>query len=151
MLVLIASDELKLPAHDGRELAIDGELVSPVIIPCPNPRCESCPSVWYGLVSHLPTETAMIVERPGVTEADLRRRIHEWLDCQGVIDTVHQSVERGEYSVNGEPADDPVQAVADLVADHLREIRLICASYDVGTVVSRFGSLVGECGLTEAA
>jgi hypothetical protein len=151
MLVLIASDELKLPAHAEDDVAVDGELVAPVVVPCGNPLCGSCPSAWFGLVSHRSTETAMVVERPGVTEADLRRRIHEWLDCQGVIDIVHQAIEHGEYSVNGEVLHDPVQAVADLVDDHVREIRLICASYAVGTVVSRFGTLVSECRLDKAA
>jgi hypothetical protein len=93
----------------------------------------------------------MVVDRPGVTEADLRRRVHEWLDCRGVIDVVVEATELGGYSVDGRHIDDPVEAVAELVDDHLREIRLICASYPVGTVVSRLGSLVSAAHLADAA
>lgn len=153
MLVLIATDEVQRSAHAQalQGQAVDGELVAPVVVPCHNPDCESCNLAWFGLVSHGPTETAMVVDRPGVTEADLRRRIHDWLDCQGVIDVIVDAAERGGYMVNGARVDDPVAAVAELVDDHVREIRLICASYPVGTVVSRFGSLVSASHLADAA
>jgi hypothetical protein len=151
MLVLIASDELRLTAHEGRDFAVDGELVTPVVVPCHNPRCGTCPQAWFGLVSHAPTDAAMVVDRPGVTEADLRRRIHDWLDCQGVIDVIVDAAERGGYSVGGERVDDPVAAVADLVDEHIREIRTICAGYPVGTVVSRFGTLVSARTMADAA
>lgn len=161
MLVLIASDT---PADAPASMAaaaplcsapfsraVDGELVAPVAAPCHNPACVSCSQDWFGLVSHAPTTSAMVVDRPGVTEADLRRRIHDWLDHQGVIDIVIDAAERGGYTVDGELVDDPVVAVAELVDDHLREIRLICASYPVGTIVSRFGSLVSASRFAEAA
>lgn len=151
MLVLIATDEVQRHAHADRDRAVDGELVSPVVVPCHNPDCESCAQAWFGLVSHAPTESAMVVDRPGVTEADLRRRIHEWLDCQGVIDVIVDAAERGGYTVDGERVDDPVEAVAELVDDHVREIRMICASYPVGTVVARFNSLVSASHLADAA
>jgi hypothetical protein len=151
MLVLIATDAVQRSAHAVRGEAVDGELVAPVVVPCHNPECEHCTQAWFGLVSHGPTETAMVVDRPGVTEADLRRRVHDWLDCQGVIGVVVDAAERGGYTVDGERVDDPVAAVAELVDDHIREIRLICASYPVGTVVSRFGSLVSASHLGAAA
>ena len=151
MLVLIATDDVQHHPHARPDRAIDGELVAPVVVPCHDPNCESCGHAWFGLVSHGPTETAMVVDRPGVTEADLRRRIHDWLDCQGVIDVIVDAAERGGYTVDGERVDDPVAAVAELVDEHVREIRMICASYPVGTVVSRFGSLVSASGLADAA
>jgi hypothetical protein len=151
MLVLIATDDVQRPAHATGGQAVDGELVAPVVVPCHTPSCETCQQAWFGLVSHGPTETAMVVDRPGVTEADLRRRIHDWLDCQGVIDVVVDAAERGGYTVEGERVDDPVEAVAEIVDEHVREIRMICASYPVGTVVSRFGSLVSASGLAPAA
>lgn len=151
MLVLIATDSTQRSAHALRGGAVDGELVAPVVVACSTPGCEECTNAWFGLVSHGPTATAMVVDRPGVTEADLRRRVHEWLDCRGVIDVVVEATELGGYSVDGHRIDDPVEAVAELVDDHVREIRLICASYPVGTVVSRLGSLVSAAHLADAA
>ena len=151
MLVLIATDEAPRHPHllDGG--AVDGELVTSPTIECNDPACEECTRMWFGLVSHGPTTTAMVVDRPGVTEADLRRRIHDWLDCRGVIDAVVESVELGAYAVDGCSFDDPVAAVAELVDDHVREIRLICANYPVGTIVSRLGQLVSATTLAHAA
>lgn len=141
MLVLIATDELQGSAHDDHHYAVDGELVTPVVIECPDAHCEVCQRAWFGLVSHGGTTTAMVVERPGVTEADLRRRIHDWLDCTGLVDTVAADDE----------VDDPVAAIGDIVDDHVREIRLICATYPVGTIVSRLGTLVAPRHLARAA
>ena len=141
MLVLIATDELQGSTQDDHHYAVDGELVTPVVIECPDAHCEVCQRAWFGLVSHGGTTTAMVVERPGVTEADLRRRIHDWLDCTGLVDTVAAD----------DQLDDPVAAVADIVDDHVREIRLICATYPVGTVVSRLGTLVAPRHLAQAA
>ena len=121
------------------------------MLECSDHACEECTQAWFGLVSHGPTSTAMVVDRPGVTEADLRRRIHEWLDCRGVIDVVVEAAELGAYAVDGRPVADSVAAVAELVDDHIREIRLICASYPVGTVVSRLGPLVSAAHLADAA
>lgn len=150
MLVLIATETTQRPAHDPVH-AVDGELVAPVVLECSNPDCDECSHAWFGLVSHGPTVTAMVVDRPGVTEADLRRRVHEWLDCRGVVDVVAEAAECGGYRIDGEVIDDPVAAVAELVDDHVREIRLICANYPVGTVVTRLGSLVSASTLADAA
>ncbi len=151
MLVIIATDDTHRSVHDQRDRAVAGEIVTPVAVPCGNPHCERCNQGWYGLVSHAPTYTAMVVDRPGVTEADVRRRIHEWLDCMGIIDTVFDACERGTYSVDGQHIDDPVDAVAEIVDEHLREIRTICATYPVGTVISRFGTLVSASAFADAA
>lgn len=151
MLVLIATDEFHTAAHDDRQLAVDGELVTPVLLECADPHCDECQRQWFGLVSHGGTTTATVVDRPGVTEADLRRRIHEWLDCRGVVAAVVEGAESGSLEVDGMPVVDAVAALADLVDDHVREIRLICATYAVGTVVSRLGSLVAPRHLARAA
>ena len=57
----------------------------------------------------------------------------------------------GEYEVDGVRVDDPVAAVDELVSAHLAEIRTICATYPVGTVVSRLGQLVAPRHLADAA
>ncbi len=142
MLVLIATDQPADRLPSDRHHAVDGELVSPVVLECPDDRCEACARGWFGLISHGGTTTAMIVDRPGVTEAALRRRVHEWLDCGGTIDRVVQASEAGEYEVDGVPCSDPVAAVDELVSAHVEEIRAICATFPVGTIVSRMGQLV---------
>ena len=151
MLVLIATDELQGTAPDDHHDAVDGELVCPVVLECPDEHCDACARGWFGLVSHGGTTTAMVVERPGVTEAALRRRVHDWLDCCGTIDLIVQAAEAGEYSVDGEVYDDPVAAVAELVDEHVREIHAVCAAFEVGTVVSRLGHLVAARHLDMAA
>ncbi len=151
MLVLIATDELQGSAHDGRHHAVDGELVTPVVLDCTDAGCEVCARGWFGLVSHASTTTAMVVDRPGVTATALRRRIHDWLDCNGTIDAIVLASEAGVYEVDGVRVDDPVAAVDEIVSAHLAEIRTICATYPVGTVVSRLGQLVAPRHLAEAA
>jgi len=155
MLVLIATDQLRTSrpgsTPDDHHGAVDGELVTPVVMECADPHCDRCTRAWIGLVSHGDTTTAMIVDRPGVTVADLKRRIHDWLECGGWIDIVMDAAEAGVYEVEGVRVDDPVAAVAELVEAHIREIRLVCASFPVGTVVSRLGSLVAPRHLAQAA
>ena len=156
MLVLIATDPT--PAHHRRfrldtdvDAAVDGELVSPPVVDCPDVDCGTCATGWFGLVSHGATSTAMIVDRPGVTLADLKRRIHDWLDCSGIVDTIVQAVESGEYTVDGEPFDCPVAAVDDVVMAHVHDIQQICAEFRVGTVLSRLGTLVSPTSVDVAA
>lgn len=145
MLVLIATDSS--PAHhqrrrNGATAAIDGELVTPPVVDCPDVHCASCATGWFGLVSHGSTRTAMVVDRPGVRLADLKRRIHDWLDCGGIVDTIVQAVEAGEYEVDGVLITDPVEAVDEIVMAHIDDLRRICEEFPVGTELSRLGALV---------
>jgi hypothetical protein len=155
MLVLIATDPT--PAHRRRAprvdvpAAVDGELVTPPVVDCPDVECSTCATGWFGLVSHGASTTAMVVDRPGVTLADLERRIHDWLDCNGIVDTIVQAVEAGEYVVDGQPFDDPVAAVDDIVMAHVHDIQQICAEFPVGTELSRLGSLVSPVAARVAA
>ena len=84
----------------------------------------------------------MVVDRPGVDEAALRARLHDWLDAQGAVDAIVQAAEAEGCDPDGVPFDDPVAAVADLVDAHLAEIEAICRAFPVGTVVGRLGALV---------
>lgn len=155
MLVLIATDPA--PAHRRRApqadvpAAVDGELVTPPVVDCPDVQCDTCATGWFGLVSHGASTTAMVVDRPGVTLADLERRIHDWLDCNGIVDTIVQAVEAGEYVVDGQLFDDPVAAVDDIVTAHVHDIQQICAEFAVGTELSRLGSLVSPVAARAAA
>jgi len=156
MLVLIATEQLATdplhgPTPSDRHYAVDGELVAPVVLDCSDEHCDACNRAWFGLVSHGGTTTAMVVERPGVTEATLRARIHDWLDCNGTVDLVVQAVEAGDYEVDGQVFDDPVTAVDELVSAHVDEIQEICANYPVGTILSRMGQLVAPRSRAAAA
>ena len=142
MLMLIATGELPDSGPSDHHLAVDGELVAPVVLECPDTLCDVCPRAWFGLVSRAGTTTAMIVDRPDLTEVLLRDRIHEWLKSCGSIDLVVEASEAGEYEVAGVRITDPLVAVDELVSAHVDEIRAICAEFPVGTVVSRFGQLV---------
>ena len=143
MLVLIATDQPFGPgAAPDRRGAVDGELVSPVVLECADSRCDTCNRSWVGLVSDGVATTAVVVDRPGVDEVALRSRIHDWLDGLGAVDRIVQAVEAGHYAADGEAFADPVAAVAELVDAHMIEIQTICATFPVGTVVSRLGPLV---------
>lgn len=155
MLVLIATDPS--PAHRARHprseahAAVDGELVTPPVLECTDIDCRTCSTGWFGLVSHGTSATAMVVDRPGVTLGDLKRRIHDWLDCAGLVDTIVQAVESGEYTVDGETFDDSVAAVDELVMAHLHDIQQICSEFPVGTELSRLGTLVSPTHARAAA
>lgn len=145
MRVLIAIENRTTrvdPKHRDHDSAVEGELVTPPIIECVNDYCAECNAAWFGLSTHMPTHTAMVVERPHLTKSQLRQLVHEWLDCIGTIDLVVQAAEHGEFEVNGETITDPVVAIDDLISDHLAELDAICSVYPVGTVLSRMGSLV---------
>lgn len=142
MLVLVATREMQGATISDRHFAVEGELVTPVVLDCPDLECDVCARAWFGLASLGGTTTAMVVDRPGVTAAELRQSIHDWLDEQGIVDVVVQASEAGEYEVDGYRVTDPVAAVRDLVDAHVAEIDEICANFAEGTVVSRLGNLV---------
>jgi hypothetical protein len=144
MLVLVAIKDLDAVLPSDRHFAVEGELVAPVALECPDTHCDVCARAWFGLVSHAGTTTAMIADRPGVTESDLKRAIHTWLDHQGKVGLIVEAAEEGEYLVDGQLITEPVAAVADLVDAHIQMIREICEGFPVGTIVSRMGTLVSE-------
>ena len=144
MLVLVAIKGSDGALPSDRHFAVEGELVVPVVLECPDTHCDVCARAWFGLASHAGTTTAMVAERPGVTEAELRRLIHDWLDHKGTVGMIVQAAEDGDYQVDGFPITDPVMAVADLVDAHVEMIRDICSGFAIGTVVSRRGTLVSE-------
>jgi hypothetical protein len=151
MLVLVATTDLQGSVASDVCFAADGELVAPAMLDCPDQYCDVCPRAWYGLVSGRITTTAVVVDRPGVTQSDLRRAIHDWLDHRGTIDLIVQASEAGQYEVNGLTVVDPVMAVDDLVEAHVREIRDICEHFRPATIVSRMDSLVSARVMQRAA
>jgi hypothetical protein len=151
MLVLVATTDPYGVLDNDVSTAFEGELVVPSVLDCPDRECTICRRAWHGLASQGLTTTAMVAARDGVTEAQLRRAIHDWLDGQGTIDEVVQATEDGCYEVNGITFDDPVMAVDDLVEAHLHEIREVCEHFEPGTIVSRLDTLVSPRVLRRAA
>jgi hypothetical protein len=151
MLVLIATEELQGTSPTDHHCAIDGELVTPNVLVCNEPGCDTCERAWFGLASLGVTTTAMVVERPGVTLQAVRRRVHDWLDDLGVIDQIHQAFDAGHGEWRGFDLVDPVDTVADVVDAHVRDISEVCANFPVGTTVSRLGPLVSMRHFAEAA
>ncbi len=70
MRVLIAIEDRharKHPNHRDAQSAVDGELVTPPILECVEDFCAECNASWFGLSTHMPVRTAMVVERPHLT------------------------------------------------------------------------------------
>ena len=88
----------------------------------------------------------MVVDRPGVTEDDLRDAVFDWLDRTGWIDLFEDtaneraasSVDDDEFDLDGD-VDDLIESIID---EHVDCIHEICSTYPVGTVVVRLGDLV---------
>jgi hypothetical protein len=100
------------------------------------------------LASGFATTTAMVVERPGVTEDDLRDAVFDWLDRTGWIDLFEETAREraltsfddddAEFDVDGD-VDDLIESIID---EHVDCIQQICSAYPVGTVVVRRGTRI---------
>lgn len=131
--------------------AVDGEIVTPVLLDCTEPdRCR-CSRSWAGLSTTGFSALAEVADRPNLTRAEVRRAVHDLLDEVGWIDDLVQAVEAGETSFDGHAVSDPVWATECMIDEHLAQIEQICASFPVGTVVSRLGDLVAPSADSYAA
>ncbi len=144
MLVLIATNELQGTTPDDYSFTVEGELVTPLAAECTSGERCGCNRGFPGLASSFATTTAMVVDRPGVTEDDLRDAVFDWLDRSGWIDLFEETArERSDASDDlfdpGGDVDDLIEAIID---EHVDCIREICAAYPVGTVVVRRGTRV---------
>lgn len=151
MRVLIAVNQHHR-VHDVRAgEAVDGEIVTPVLIECTEPDRCSCTSTWAGLSTTGFSALAEVADRPNLTRAEVRRAIHDLLDEVGWIDDLVQAVEAGETCFDGYPVFDPVWATECMIDDHLAQIEQICSTFPVGTVLSRLGDLVAPTADSYAA
>jgi hypothetical protein len=153
MLVLVATNELQGASGDDYSHTVEGELVTAVVIECASgDRC-GCSRGFPGLASSQATTTAMIVDRPGVTEHDLRDAVYDWLERGGWIDLLEQtSRDRGSSHGGGRHADDDIDEIVEAMIDeHVEVITAICTTYPEGTVVCRRGHLVSARSMPSAA
>ncbi len=144
MLVLIATNELQGTNADDYSFTVEGELVTPLAAECTSGERCGCNRGFPGLASSFATTTAMVVDRPGVTEGDLRDAVFDWLVRSGWIDLFEETArERSDTNDDlidpGGDVDDLIEAIID---EHLDCIREVCSTYPVGTVVVRRGTLV---------
>ena len=141
MLVLIATNQLQGTAPDDYAWTVEGELVTPVATECANgDRC-GCARGFPGLASARATTTAMIIERPGVTEDDLRDAVFDWLDRGGHVAVIREIADLADDD-DDDDWEDPDVTIAAIVDEHVEVIRLIAANFPEGTVVCRNGAQV---------
>ena len=148
MLVLIATNDLQGTVESDYAWTVEGELVTPVATECASGERCGCNRGFPGLASGYATTTAMVVDRPGVTEADLRDAVYDWLDRGGWIDLLEQTVVDRSIAAghDGHLAIDEYDTidtmVDSIIAEHLDMIHEVCSSFPEGTVVVRRGPLV---------
>jgi hypothetical protein len=144
MLVLIATNELQGTSPGDYSFTVEGELVTPLAAECASGERCGCNRGFPGLASGFATTTAMVAERPGVTEEDLRDAVFDWLDRTGWIDLFEEtardraSVDSDELDIEGD-VDDLIESIID---EHVDCIHEVCSAYPVGTVVVRRGTRV---------
>jgi len=146
MLVLIATNDLQGTVEGDYAWTVEGELVTPVATECASGERCGCNRGFPGLASGYATTTAMVVDRPGVTEADLRDAVYDWLDRGGWIDLLEQTaVDRSVAAGHEGCLDeyDDIDAMVDSVIDeHVDMIMEVCSSFPEGPVIVRRGPLV---------
>jgi hypothetical protein len=149
MLVLTATNELQGSVDGDYAHTVEGELVTPVVAACSDVRC-GCDRGFPGLASARATTTAMVVDLPHVTGADLRDAVHESLVRGGWLDLLREAASADDAGDDGHGAD-PEAELHDIVDEHVDAIAAVCAAFPVGTVVGRHGPQVVARSLPTAA
>jgi hypothetical protein len=151
MRVLIAvNHQRRLQEHRPGE-AVDGEIVTPVLVECTEPARCRCDRSWAGLATAGLSTLAEVADRPNMTRAEVRGAIHGLLEAVGWIDDLVQAIEADEIAFDDGECDDPVWLTERMIDDHLAHIEQICDTFPVGTVLSRLGDLVAPTVESRAA
>ena len=141
MKVLIAVNQQRRVHEHQPGQAVDGELVSPILLECTQPERCRCNRSWAGLSTVGFSALAEVADRPNLDRPELRRLVHGLLDEVGWIDDMVQAIEADRCAGVGH-VDDPVWVAERMIDEHLAQIDEICATFPVGTVLSRLGDLV---------
>lgn len=141
MLVMIATTETQGTMPGDYCHAVEGELVTPVVTRCDDTRC-GCDRGFPGLASSRATTTAMVVDRPWITEADLRDAVRDSLERGGWLDLLESSATAADE--RGEDPDDPLDVFESICDEHVDEIIATSEFFGVGTVLSRRDDNVTE-------
>ena len=124
MKVLVATRGNQRTRADDYCFTVEGELVYIQGFDCSNPRC-GCDRGFAGMASHRATTTAKVVDRPDLTEADLRAALVDSLDAGGWL-----------------AAMDAAGIVEEAVGELLELLRRVTSSAAVGSLVRRTGDVV---------
>jgi len=144
VLVLIATNELQGSDPDDYSFTVEGELVTPLAAECASGERCGCTRGFPGLASGFATTTAVVVDRPGVTEDDLRDAVFDWMDRGGWIELFETAARERADANDGvaDPLDDVDDLIESVIDEHVDCIHEICRTYPEGTVVTRRGTLV---------
>lgn len=153
MLVLVATNELQGTTPDDYTFTVEGELVTPLASECASgDRC-GCARGFPGLASGFATTTAMVVDRPGVTESDLRDAVYDWLDRGGWIELLEQTADDRTAALHDDIArsDEIDWIVEGIIDEHVELMRQVCDAYPEGSIIVRHGTLVSTRSYPSAA
>lgn len=148
MRVLIATNELQGDARGDYAHTVEGELVTPLASECASRERCGCNRGFPGLASGKATTTAMVVDRPGIGEDDLRDAVYDYLDRSGWIDMFERAAADRDLTDHDDECalctalDDVDEMIEMIIDDHVDAIRDVCDRFVAGTVVERHGTLV---------
>ena len=148
MKVMVATKEMQGAVPGDYCWCVEGELVTGAVVECADgDRC-GCSRGWAGLGSSRATTTAMVVDRPELSEHDLRDAVYDHLERGGWVELITGSIEEAwQAEDEGRPHDEslarevPDDVIRELVDEHVEAIDAVCRSVPVGTVVSRQGKM----------
>lgn len=135
MRVLIATTELQSAAAGDYAFTVEGELVTPIVAECHTPDDCGCSRGFPGLGSSRATTTAMVVDRPFITNDDLRDAVRDSLERDGWLDLIG----------------DNAAEIDDIIDEHVDVIDEICRTFPIGSVVERDGTLIASRSYRTAA
>jgi hypothetical protein len=127
--VLVATIEGQGRRHDDYAWAVDGELVYIPARLCECPGC-GCERGFAGMASNRATTTALVVDRPDLTVADVRRALVDSMERQGPI----------EGAILGD---------GRTVQELFQRLLAAVAHFQVGSIIEREGNLLRRRALAE--
>lgn len=123
MLVIIATRRTQGALAGDYCWALEGELVTPIAVPCGAPDTCGCGRGFLGLASDRATTTALVVDRPDIDERALRDAVRDALGRQGWLSGLSEAASDGD--------------VDDVLDEHLHAIATVCDHFEVGAVLGR--------------
>lgn len=144
MRVLVATNELQGTAPGDYSWTVEGELVVVDVTECSRPDTCGCGRGFPGIASCKATTTAMVVDLPHLTSADLVEVVADHVE-------VHWGGLVRFDGGTGEPEWTVEQQLADITAEYVEHIETVCRSFPIGTVIERSGQVVQARAVPHAA
>ncbi len=137
MLVLVATRDGQGAVDGDYCWAVEGELVTPVVAECASGARCGCSRGFPGLASGKATTTAVVVDLPLLTKADLRNAVADSLERGGWVDLL--------------PPDEADEVIGEIIDEHVECIEEVSAAFGAGSIIGRSGPRVFERSVAEAA